>query len=54
MCGLNSTGSGYGQIVGFYQHDNEPLGSIKGVKFLGQLSDYQHLKDCSVELVILI
>jgi hypothetical protein len=30
--------------VGFCEYGNEPLGSIKGEKFLNQLSDHQFLK----------
>jgi hypothetical protein len=32
-------------MSGFCVHGNEPLGSIKGVKFLDWLSDYWLLKD---------
>jgi hypothetical protein len=32
-CGLDASGSGYGPVAGFYEHGNEPLGSIKGEKF---------------------
>jgi hypothetical protein len=28
-CGLDTYGSGYGPAAGFYEHGNEPLGSIK-------------------------
>jgi len=31
-------------VVGSYKHGNEPLGAIKGMEFLDQLSDYQLLK----------
>jgi hypothetical protein len=31
--GLDSSGSGYGQVVGSYEHGNEPSGSIKGGEF---------------------
>jgi len=33
-CGLNSSGSRYGPMVGFCEHGNEPLCSIKGGKYL--------------------
>jgi hypothetical protein len=33
-CGLDSSGSGYGPVVGSCEHGNEPLGSIKGGEFL--------------------
>jgi hypothetical protein len=33
-CGLDSSGSGHGPVVGFWEHDNEPSGSIKGGEFL--------------------
>jgi hypothetical protein len=35
--------TGY-DAVGSWEHGNEPLGSIKGGKFLDQLSDLQLLK----------
>jgi hypothetical protein len=28
-CGLHSSGSGYGPVVGWCEHSNEPFGSIK-------------------------
>lgn len=37
-----------GPVVGFSEHDNEPLRSIKGETFLEQLSDYQLLKNETV------
>jgi hypothetical protein len=33
-CGLDSLGSGYGQVVSSCEHGNEPLGSIKCGVFL--------------------
>jgi hypothetical protein len=33
-CGLDSYGSGWGQIVGYCEHGNYPLGFIKGWEFL--------------------
>jgi hypothetical protein len=33
-CGLDASGSGQGPVAGFYEHGNEPLGSIKGRVFL--------------------
>lgn len=33
---MDSTGLGYGQVTGICEHDIEPLGSIKGGKFLEQ------------------
>jgi hypothetical protein len=30
MCGLDKYGSRQGQAAGFWEHGNEPLGSIKG------------------------
>jgi hypothetical protein len=38
-CGLDSSGSGYGTVVGSCEHGNEPSGSIK-VGNLVYLSDY--------------
>jgi hypothetical protein len=29
-CGLDSSGSGYGQVAASCEHGNEPLGPIKG------------------------
>jgi hypothetical protein len=39
-CELDAPGSGYRPVVSPYEHGNEYLGSIKGVKFLDYLSDY--------------
>jgi hypothetical protein len=40
VCGVNSSGSG-GDLVGVIcEHDNEYSGSIKRLRFLGQLSYY--------------
>jgi hypothetical protein len=33
-CGVNSSGSEYGAVVGSCEHGNETSGSIKGAKFL--------------------
>jgi hypothetical protein len=33
-CGLDSSGSGQGPMAGCCEHDNEPLGSVKGGEFL--------------------
>jgi hypothetical protein len=33
-CGLDSSGSGQGPLVGSYQHSNEVLDSIKGGELL--------------------
>jgi hypothetical protein len=33
--------------VGSSEHDNEPSGTIKGTKFIGQLDDYQLLNQAS-------
>jgi hypothetical protein len=38
--GLDSSGSGYRQVVGSCKHGTEPSGSIKGKQFLEQLSNY--------------
>jgi len=32
-CGLDSSGSGWGTLVGSCEHGNESLGSIKGREF---------------------
>jgi hypothetical protein len=34
VCGLDSSGSGQGPVVGPCEHGNETLGSIIGVEFL--------------------
>jgi hypothetical protein len=39
-CGLDAFESEQVPVAGSYEHGNEPWGSIKGVKFLEQLSDY--------------
>jgi hypothetical protein len=36
--GLDSSGSGYGQLAGSCEHVNEPLVSIKGGEFIEYLS----------------
>jgi len=33
-CGLDSSGSGWGPVVGSSEHGNEPVGSMKGGEFL--------------------
>jgi hypothetical protein len=33
-CGLDSSDLGYGPVVGFCEHGNEPSGSVKGGGFL--------------------
>jgi hypothetical protein len=38
-CGLNSSGSGQGPVVGYCEHGNGPSGSIKDGEILDQLSD---------------
>jgi hypothetical protein len=38
-CGLDSSGSRPGLMVGSCEHGNEPSGSIKGREFLDQLND---------------
>jgi hypothetical protein len=44
MCGLDSSGSGYAQVVGSCKHGNEPSGYIKGLEFLKWLNEYSILK----------
>jgi len=39
-CGLGSSGSGLGSVVGPCKHCNGTSGSIKGGEFCDQLSDY--------------
>jgi hypothetical protein len=39
MCGLNASGSRWAPVGGSCEYSNEPLGSIKGGKFLDNLSD---------------
>jgi hypothetical protein len=36
--------SGYGLVMNFCEHGNEPVGSVKGGEFLDYLSDCQCLK----------
>jgi hypothetical protein len=52
-CGLDSFGSGQGQVTGSCEHGNEPSGSIKCGKFLDQLSVLLASQEglCSMELV---
>jgi hypothetical protein len=52
--GVDWSGSGYRPVVGSYDHSNEPLGSIKGGKFLDQLSILLASQEglCSMALVI--
>jgi len=38
VCGRNSSGSGQVQMAGFYEHCNEPSGSLKGEESLRFLS----------------
>jgi hypothetical protein len=44
---LDSTGPGYGLILGSCKHDNESSSSIKDSKFLDQLGDFSFLKKVS-------
>jgi hypothetical protein len=39
MCGLDSSGSGWGPVADCCEHGNEPSNSIKGGDFLDWLSD---------------
>jgi hypothetical protein len=48
--GLDASGSGQGPVAGCCKHDNESSASIRGGKFLDQLSDYQLLKKDSAPL----
>jgi hypothetical protein len=41
---MDSAAPGYDPVAGCYEHGNGLSGSIKGGKFLVQLSDYQLLK----------
>jgi hypothetical protein len=47
-CGLDSSGLGYGLVVGSCGHINKPSGAMKGEKFLVFVNDYQVLNDFSV------
>jgi hypothetical protein len=42
--GLDSSDSGYGPVLGTYEHDDEPSGSLKGGEFLEHLNGYQLIK----------
>jgi hypothetical protein len=33
ICGLGSSGLGYGPVAGSCEHSDEPLGAIKGGEF---------------------
>jgi len=48
ICGLDSSGSGEGLVVGCCEHGNEPWGSIKGGEFLDQVSDCCSMRLASV------
>jgi hypothetical protein len=37
VCGLDSSGSGYGLLAGYYEHGNYPLGSLYVSGFLYRL-----------------
>jgi hypothetical protein len=40
-------------VAGYFEHNNEPSGSLNGREFLYYLSNYWFVKtDCSMELVI--
>jgi hypothetical protein len=39
MCGLDSTGTGYGPVAGCCEHGNELSGSTQGGEFLKYVSD---------------
>jgi hypothetical protein len=39
ICGLDLSGSGQEQMEGSCEYGNEPMGSIKGEEFLGQMND---------------
>jgi len=41
-------------VAGSFEHINEPSGSVRGGKFLDQLSDYQLLKKELVVAIIII
>jgi hypothetical protein len=52
MCGLASTGSGEGLMMGSCEHINVPSDCIKGGDILDQVNGYQLLKeDCSMNLI---
>jgi hypothetical protein len=46
-CGSKSSGSIYGPVAGSCEHGSGHSVSIKGAKFLDQLSDYELLKEDS-------
>jgi hypothetical protein len=43
--GLDSTGSGYGLISSFCEHENDNSGSVKGGEFLDELNDHVPFKE---------
>jgi hypothetical protein len=42
---MDSSGSGYGHVVGSWEHGNETPGSIKDREFLDLLTAYQFLME---------
>jgi hypothetical protein len=48
-CGLDTSDSEQGQVVGCCEHGNEHSDSIKGEELVDQLSDYQ-LHNCSAQI----
>jgi hypothetical protein len=49
---MDSSGSGWGHMVGICEHSNEPLGSIKCRKFLDQPRKMLAAQGlCTMELV---
>jgi hypothetical protein len=47
-CEVDSTGSRYGAVVGYYEHGNETPSSINIGNFLSHPNDYRHLKKDSM------
>jgi hypothetical protein len=51
--GLYSTDLGYGQVVGYFEHGNEPLDSIKGGEFFTGLASISFSRTLRREISLL-
>jgi hypothetical protein len=51
---VDSSGSGWGSVMGYCEHGSEPLGSVKGGELLDQLRDNQLLIKDSAPWSLLI
>jgi hypothetical protein len=60
FCGVDSSGSSYGSMIGFCEHGNELSGFIKDWKLLGQVSDSElvrpvsyGVRGCEINVILL-